>query len=168
MSQSNKDSEPQTIEASVVEIEQIRPSAVLKSKPQFSNSKAKASQASQSSLALSQDKNKSTKIIRTSMPKVNYKPSQYSVTQHTQNSGRASARNSLYNGDAGQSQKRFVSPSPTLDQSMQSSSRQQTHLSNLQVKGLNQVPQNSKQSLHTNRANTASHRQNDNYGTANS
>lgn len=53
MSQSNKDSEPQTIEASVVEIEQIRPSVVLKTKPQFSNSKAKASAVSQSSLALS-------------------------------------------------------------------------------------------------------------------
>ena len=83
MSQSNKDSEPQTIEASVVEIEQIRPSAVLKSKPQFSNSKAKASAVSQSSLALSQDKNRSNKHIRTSIPRINYKPSQYSVTQHT-------------------------------------------------------------------------------------
>jgi hypothetical protein len=59
----------------VVEIEQIRPSAVLKSKPQFSGSKAKVSMVSTSSLALSQDKNKSNKIIRTSIPKVNYKPS---------------------------------------------------------------------------------------------
>jgi len=80
---SNKDSERHTIEASVVEAEQIRPSAVLKAKPQFSNSKAKAQGLSHSTLALSQDKNKSNKIIRTSVPKVNYKQSQYSVTQNT-------------------------------------------------------------------------------------
>lgn len=121
MSQSNKDSDPQTIEASVVEIEQIRPSVVLKNKPQFSNSKGKASAISQSSLALSQDKNRSNKNIRTSIPRINYKPSQYSVTQHTQNSGRASGRNSLYNGELGHSQKRFVSPSPTIEVSMPSS-----------------------------------------------
>lgn len=121
MSQSNKDSDPHTIEASVVEIEQIRPSVVLKNKPQFSNSKGKASAVSQSSLALSQDKNRSNKNIRTSIPRINYKPSQYSVTQHTQNSGRASGRNSLYNGELGHSQKRFVSPSPTIEASMPSS-----------------------------------------------